>query len=493
MLLRYFYDEKLAHASYLVGCQATGEAIVIDPSRDVLAYLQTAKAEGLRIVAAAETHIHADFVSGARELGVGYGATLYLSDEGDSEWKYQYVNADDNRVNHRLLMDGDVFAVGRIEFQVMHTPGHTPESISFLVTDRGGGASQPMGMFTGDFLFVGDVGRPDLLEKAVGMAGTSAQGARQMFASLQRVRELPDYLQVWPAHGAGSACGKALGAVPSSTVGYEKLFNCALRCEDEEIFIETLLQGQPEPPAYFPLMKKLNKEGPTVLSELPVPQTIRLARTNLAGGLAAGTQLLDTRPSGEFAKGHIPGSINIPFNRSFSNWAGWLVDYDRPLYLLTDAKQAAGIVRDLRSIGIDRIAGIIELESLQQWERDELQTYEEVAPADVAGQIEAEDVYLIDVRGSSEWAEGHIPGARHIMLGTLPQRLTEIPTDKPIIVQCRSGARSAIAASVLQANGISNVVNLSGGILRWEKEGLPLEFAADDQVMFAKEIDQELH
>jgi hydroxyacylglutathione hydrolase len=203
MLLRYFYDQKLAHASYMVGCQQTHEAIIIDPGRDLEPYLKEAEAQELCIVAAAETHIHADFVSGGRELAERTRARLYLSDEGDQDWKYQFLDG----LDYQLLYDGDTFKIGNIKFEVLHTPGHTPEHISFLLTDTAG-ANRPMGIFTGDFVFVGDVGRPDLLEEAAGFKGTKEVGARQMFKSIQRFKELPDYVQVWPAHGAGSACGK---------------------------------------------------------------------------------------------------------------------------------------------------------------------------------------------------------------------------------------------------------------------------------------------
>lgn len=234
MFLKYFYDKSLAHASYMIGCQRSGEAIVIDPSRSVDQYLDAATAEGLRIVGSAETHIHADFVSGSRELADRVGAKLYLSDEGPADWKYQFA------VQHasELLKHGDVFHVGKVRLDVMHTPGHTPESISFVLTDEGGGANVPMGIFTGDFVFVGSIGRPDLLETAAGVVGSAELGARQLFQSVQKFRALPDHLQVWPAHGAGSACGKGLGAIPSSTVGYEKLFNPALQFHDEQKFVD---------------------------------------------------------------------------------------------------------------------------------------------------------------------------------------------------------------------------------------------------------------
>ncbi|RNB91437.1 MBL fold metallo-hydrolase [Brevibacillus fluminis] len=471
MLLRYFYDEKLAHASYLVGCQKTGEAIVIDPSRDIAPYLAVAKAEGVRIVAATETHIHADFVSGARELAVGQGAKLFLSDEGDEEWKYQYLAS----LQHQLLKDGDQFAIGNIWFEVMHTPGHTPESISLVLTDKGGAADRPMGIFTGDFVFVGDVGRPDLLEKAVGVKGSAGGGARQMFQSLKRFKELPDYLQVWPAHGAGSACGKALGAVPSSTVGYEKLFNWALAIDEEEAFVAALLDGQPEPPAYFKYMKLANKNGPALLADLPKTEQLSPAVETVSTLLANGAAILDTRASSHYAKGHIEGTFNIPYNKSFTSWAGWLVDYERPLNLLCDPAQLTSMLRDLRAVGIDNVPGFIDLTVYDSYAEAavQLEVYEEVDPAQIAAQVESGDVYVLDVRNQSEWKEGHIPGATHIMLGTLPRRLAEVPAEKPLVVQCRSGARSAMACSILQANGHKRVMNLTGGILQWAKAGLP--------------------
>lgn len=478
MLLRYFYDEKLAHASYLVGCQATGEAIVIDPARDVAPYLQTAQAEGLTVVAAAETHIHADFVSGAREMGEEHGAALYVSGEGGPDWSYAYVSGESgHEVKHRLVQDGDRFNVGRLEFEVLHTPGHTPESVSFLLTDRGGGADCPMGIFTGDFVFVGDVGRPDLLEKAVGLAGTAEEGARLMFRSLQRFKELPDYVQVWPAHGAGSACGKALGAVPSSTVGYEKRFNWALSFDDEPPFVAALLAGQPEPPTYFPRMKRVNRDGPELIARLPAPDWIEGTVAGVSRLAEEGATVIDTRASTAFAAGHAKGTINLPYNRSFTSWAGWLIDDERPLYVMGEADQLPGIVRDMRAIGIDRIAGTIETSAM--WSGSiapaaGLQAYAEVAPADIADQVSEGKVAVVDVRSGTEWAESRIPGARHILLGTLPQRIREVPADKPVLVQCRTGMRSAIAAGILQAHGYTNVMNLQGGIVRWREEGLPI-------------------
>lgn len=470
MLLRYFYDSKLAHASYLVGCQVTGEAIVIDPGRDIEPYLAAVKAEGLWLAAATETHIHADFVSGVRELAEQARVRLYLSDEGGADWKYQYASA----YPHTLLKNGDTFYVGNIRFEAQHTPGHTPEHIAFLITDTAG-ANQPMGLFSGDFVFVGDVGRPDLLEKAAGVTGTAEVGARQMFNSLQHFKTLPDYLQLWPAHGAGSACGKALGAVPSSTVGYEKMFNTALSYTDETTFTKALLDGQPEPPRYFAQMKRLNKIGPPVLRGLPRPEHLPFNRLDAL--LADGALVVDTRPAAAFTTGHLPGTINIPHDNSFTNWAGWLLSYDQPFYLIADSSAVPQIVRDLIYIGLDNIGGYFDLSVFDAWRKagDPLQHYEVATPTQIADQVAAGQITVVDVRQADEWQSGHIPDAHHIMLGYLPERLSEIPTDKPVVVQCRSGARSAIGASVLQARGLPRVINLLGGIKAWSAAGLPVE------------------
>ncbi|RJS60634.1 MBL fold metallo-hydrolase [Bacillus sp. PK3_68] len=463
MLLRYFYDEKLAHASYLIGCQKTGESLVIDASRNIEQYVETANKEGLKLTAAAETHIHADFVAGSREIAERFGAKMYVSDEGDENWKYQNLE----RIDHQLLKDGDTFKVGNLTLEVMHTPGHTPESISFILTDHGGGADRPMGIFTGDFVFVGDVGRPDLLEKAAGYSGTADQGAKQMFTSIQRFKQLPDYLQVWPAHGAGSACGKALGAIPSSTVGYEKMFNWAMKCNDEAAFVKALLDGQPEPPKYFAIMKHVNKVGPALLKNVTVP--VEEMDASALHEWLKQDMVIDTRSAAEFAKEHIPGTVNIPFNKSFTNWAGWLVNYEAPLYLLIEEGQLSEILIGLRSIGIDRIEGYMNVKTALV-QASKLESYMNVEPVEMQEAVEKGEVAVLDVRNQSEWDAGHIPGAVHMMLGTLPDRLEEVPQDQPLLIQCGSGVRSAIAASILQANGFKEIKNLLGGFSRWKKD-----------------------
>lgn len=467
MLLRYFYDDKIAHASYMVGCQATGEAIIVDPARDIEPYLQVAEENGLKIVASTETHIHADFLSGSRELAKRTGAKLYLSDEGDENWKYEFTE----KFDYQLVKDGDIFKVGNIKFEVMHTPGHTPEHISFLVTDTAG-ANQPIGIFTGDFVFVGDIGRPDLLEEAAGIKGTAEPGARRMFHSLKRFKALPDHIQVWPAHGAGSACGKALGAVPSSTVGYEKLFNWAMAYEDEDQFVKALLSGQPEAPYYFAMMKKLNKVDRNVLNRLPQPAKLGLAELQQA--LAQGAVVIDTRSADEFAAGHIPGTVNIPEDNSFTNWAGWLLGYEQTFYLIGSEATIRQAVRDLIYIGLDNIGGYFDPSILETWP-GKLQSYSTTTPTEIADEILKGKVTVLDIRALSEWNEGHLPGAKHIMLGYLPKRIMEIPTDKPVVIHCRTQNRSAIGASVLQAKGIPNVVKMEAGYQGWAAAGLPIE------------------
>lgn len=454
MLFRSFFDEKLAQYTYLVGCQRTGEAVVIDPARHVEDVVAAAKKEGLHITAATETHIHADFVSGSRQLAEQYGVKLYLSDEGDENWKYGYTHG----LNVEFVRDGSKFSIGNIDFEVMHTPGHTPESISFVLTDRGGGASKPMGIFTGDFVFVGDVGRPDLLEKAAGALGTADSGARDMFRSVQRFKELPDYLMVWPAHGAGSACGKSLGAVPSSTVGYEKQFNWAMQINDEQAFVNELLKDQPEAPSYFAEMKKVNKIGPSVLSQdKRVPD---FSAADVKEALAQeNTLVIDTRPATIAEKTLLPGSINIPYNKSFTNWVGWLANYDEDLVIIGEPYEKEDIVESLQSIHFDRIVGYAPVDVVAEWNVHD--TYETLSVNDFTEQAKDQDTYVLDVRNDVEWGEGHLEEAHHHFLGKI--RDTDVPKDKTLLVYCQGGARSAIASSVLKSRGFKDVKHMAGG------------------------------
>ncbi len=472
MFLRMIYDERLAQAAWLIGCQQTGEAIIIDPERDVDRYLEVAAANELRIVAAAETHIHADFLSGARELAERVGATVYLSVEGDADWKYEWLDkkADGGTYPHKLLKDGDTFRIGGIHFRVVHTPGHTPEHIVFVVTDEGGGASEPIGAVTGDFLFVGDLGRPDLLESAAGKQGAMTPSAKQLYHSLARVGEFEDYVQVWPGHGAGSACGKALGAVPTSTLGYERRFNEALQhATSEEAFVEFILAGQPEPPLYFARMKRDNKLGPPLLGELPQPAPLEadaLAKLRKQYGEDK-LAIVDTRPWEEFRTGHLAGALSLPLKKEFPTNAGSLIGAEEAIVLVARPEDVEEAVRNLVRIGYDRIVGYLPAEALTQQAGFELPTSEFVDVAEAQRAIQAGEVHVLDVRRASEFAEGHIDTAANVAHTRLLSRLDEVPRDKPLLVVCRSGNRSARAASLLQRRGY-RALNLEGGMLAWK-------------------------
>jgi hydroxyacylglutathione hydrolase len=473
MLLRRFYDPKLAQASYLVGCPASGTALVVDPNRDIVPYLQAANEEGLRITHVTETHIHADFVSGARELAHRAEARLYLSNAGGSEWSYQYAGES----NATLVGDGSAFRVGSVDIRVRHVPGHTPEHLAFLVTDTET-ASDPMGALTGDFIFVGDVGRPDLLERAVRIRGTMEAGARQLFRSLQRFRALPDYLQIWPGHGAGSACGKALGAVPQSTLGYEKRFNWAFGIADEDAFVSAVLAGQPDPPRYFAEVKRINRAGPRLLGGIRRPA--RLPVMNLVTALADGAPVVDTRQAVEFAHGAIPGTINIPGSRTFTTWAGWLLPYDRDFYLIVDDRRdhtVDELVRDLAGIGLDRMVAYFGSEVVEAWRasQGQLQTIPILDLREFTAQLQSNDKVVLDVRGEEEWQAGHLSGSLNLPIGELDRRLGELPPGRPVIVHCQTGARAAIAASLLRACGFSDVSQFPGGFAEWRAAGQPIE------------------
>ena len=469
MFIRRFFEPKLAQASYLIGCAAAREAIVIDPNRDAEQYVAAAEAEGLRIAHVTETHIHADFLSGSRELSARTGATLYVSDEGDAAWKYAFAG----EPGVTLLHDGDRITVGNVLVDVVHTPGHTPEHLTFLITD-GAVANEPIAAATGDFIFVGDVGRPDLLERAVNMKGTMEAGARTLYRSLQAFATRPDWLQIWPAHGAGSACGKGISAIPHSTLGYERRFNWAFQAGSETAFVQSVLAGQPEPPKYFAVMKTLNKEGPRVLGGFMRPPALDLSA--LESRLAAGRLVVDTRPASVYAVSHIPGTMNIPLNGSFTTWAGWLIPYADDFYVIAQAGAVDTLVRDLAMIGLDRIGGCFDPAIVDAWTSagKRAGTVPQITVADLRESLAHQAVTLLDVRNQNEWQGGHIDGARHIPLGYLADRLAEVPRDRPIVVQCAAGGRSSIGASLLRAHGVEPpVINLIGGIGEWRKAGLP--------------------
>lgn len=469
MIVKRLYEPAIAQASYLIGCGATGEALVIDPNRDVDQYIQAAAREGLRVAHVTETHIHADFLSGSRELASTTGAKLYLSDEGDADWKYQFAS------EGSLIRHGDRITVGNIHVDAVATPGHTPEHLAFLVTDTAA-ADMPIAAATGDFIFVGDVGRPDLLERAARVMGTMEQGARTLWRSLQAFNGTQEeWLQIWPGHGAGSACGKGISAVPYSTLGYERRFNWAFKVADEDAFVAKVLAGQPEPPAYFATMKRMNKMGPARLGGFRRP--LQMDATALPGLVKSGAMVVDTRDAREFASGHLPGTLNLPLNASFVTWAGWLLPYTDDLYFIVDGLDDDGLVqmvRQLALIGLDRVAGVFQRQAVERADGATLGRVAQTAPDALARRLDAGDITLIDVRSASEWQAAHLTGATHIPLGYLAERLGEVPANRPVVVQCQSGARSSIAASLLKRLGRQDVTNLTGGLAAWRAAGLPI-------------------
>lgn len=453
MLVRRCYDERLAQAGYLIGCQTTGEAIVVDPARNITPQLDAARQEGVRITRVTETHIHADFVSGTRELAAATGAEMLLSAEGGDDWQYRYPGADATTP----LRGGDVIRVGEVRLTALHTPGHTPEHLAFLVTDTAR-SPDPVALVSGDFLFVGDVGRPDLLAEAAGVAESKEPSARALFRSLQRLVSLPDYLQIWPGHGAGSACGKALGALPTSTLGYERRSNWAFQVGDESAFVTAVLEGQPATPTYFGRMKRINRDGPTILGERPAPA--ELAPSDLPRALRDGV-VLDIRPLQTYAAGHIPGTLNIPLIRAFTNWAGWLIPDDRELYLLApDPGAATDAQLALASIGLDRVAGAFGPEVIAAREAAGTVRITQRSPIAEAPRLQQDGRLVVDVRELSEWRAGHLDGAAHHPLGTLPRSLSALDRSTRLAVHCEGGTRSAIAASLLEQMGFTDVVDL---------------------------------
>ena len=477
MYFRQVFEPNLAQYAYIIGCQRTGEAIVVDPQRDIDRYVDIARSENLTIVAVSETHIHADYLSGAREFAEQHGVKLYLSDEGDKDWKYFW--AIEGNYDLQLLKDKDVFKVGNIQFEVVYSPGHTPEHISFMITDLGGGANEPMGILSGDFVFVGDLGRPDLLETAAGEAGAREPSANRLYDSVQSFLAFPEYLQIWPGHGAGSACGKALGAIPESTVGYEKRFNASIQAaiRGRQEFVDAILDGQPEPPLYFARMKHENKFGPAILNKLPRPVKIKKERLEFLE-YEVDYAILDTRMDrNAFMLKHLPGSIYAPLNKSFPTIAGSYIKPETPIYLILDREEdVETAVRNLIRIGLDKVTAYAlpsvtnELPSA---------TIEEVAFSEMDRLRALPGTSVLDVRGQDEYQSHHIPGALNIAHTRLLDELEQLDADVTYLVHCRSGARAASAASLLKNKGI-DVIFVNGNFADWaaqqkQKDGVAIQ------------------
>ena len=457
MLVRQVADPKLAQFAYLIGCPRTGEAIVIDPERDVDRYFELAARHKLRIVAAADTHIHADYLSGLREMA-GRGVFVYASKEGGPEWQDQWLLH--GEYPHRLLGHRDQFSVGFIEFVAVHTPGHTPEHLSYLVRDAGGGAQDFLALASGDFVFVGDVGRPDLLERAAGMVGVMEPSARAQFASIQReFRGLPEFMQVWPAHGAGSACGKSLGDVPTSTVGYELRTNRSIHAAvDERTFVEFILAGQPDPPLYFARMKRDNRRGPELLPALPTPAVLHVA------DLAAlenrrDIVVLDTRARADFFESHLAGSLLTELDYQFCAIAGSYVAEGTPIYLVVDETRLDEAIRALIRVGLDRIDGYVTPGTLAEYGRQggHLRQTTTIDMAQLEERRALGRAYALDVRSAAEFEAGHVPEAFHVPHTRIASVVDTLPMDKPLLVYCNSGARAAAAVAMLARLGFNAI------------------------------------
>lgn len=461
MFFELVYDKSLAQASYVIGCQKAGIAAVIDPKRDVDTYLKIAEENDFKITHILETHIHADFLCGSRELAKLTGAELYLSDEGGKDWKYEFP--------HKKVKHGDIIKIGKVSLEALHTPGHTPEHLSFLLTDHPA-TDKPTMLFTGDFVFVGDVGRPDLLEQAAGKKDTQEKGAHDLFDSLQDFAKMQDYILLWPAHGAGSACGKSLGAVNMSTIGYEKIRNWALQLlNDKAAFTKELLADQPEPPRYFSMMKKLNKVDRKLLTEVPKIQN--LSEEEYKKAKKKKLKLIDARSKDKYSDSFLEGSLNIPNDNSFSTWMGWFLNYEEYFVLIAEFEEIEELTRKLMRIGMDKIHGYITPKQLSKFEKGDLKSYQSLDKSMVEEKIaKKKDVQLIDIRGKSEYKEGHIDGAVNLYIGTLDENFEKIAKDKEVIIYCNSGNRSAVAYSLLVANGFDNILNYSGGWSDWSPE-----------------------
>ena len=466
MILKQFYLNCLAHASYLIGDEQSRTAAVVDPQRDIGQYLSLAREHSLDIKHVFLTHFHADFVAGHLELRDRTGATIYLGAAARAEYAFTPVR------------DGDVIEFGRVQLRPLETPGHTAESISIVVYDLDRSGTEPEAVLTGDTLFVGDVGRPDL-RVALGWSATDLGGL--LYDSLRsKLLTLPDRSLVYPAHGAGSLCGKALSKETFSTIGEQRRFNYALQPMSKTAFVELVTADQPEAPSYFTYDAILNsKERPTLDETLERISPLKLDHV-LALQSSAHAQILDTRDPADFAAVHLDGSINVGLGGQYATWAGTVLSRDQPIVIIADPGREHESATRLGRIGFDHIVGYLEdgLQSIAS--RPELTISTERLSAQVAadrvnGQADDGTPVLIDVRAPREREQKRIPGSLSIPLNHLAERTSELPTDRPLLVYCAGGYRSSIAASLLQQHGFKHVSEIAGGITAWEAAKLPIE------------------
>jgi hydroxyacylglutathione hydrolase len=465
MILKQFYLGCLAHASYLIGDEPTHVAAVVDPQRDIDQYLAFAAEHSLTIKHVLLTHLHADFIAGHLELRDRAGATIYLGAVADAEYRFT------------ALRDGDRIEFGRVRLKALETPGHTPESISIEVFDLDRHATEPYAVLTGDTLFVGDVGRPDL-RASLGWSATDL-GAK-LYDSLQtKLLTLPDSSLVYPAHGAGSLCGKALGKETFSTIGEQRRTNYALQPMTKAAFIDLVTADQPDAPPYFTYDAVLNaKERPTLdealkreLNPMTLELVLALQRT--------GGQILDVRDPGEFAAAHLAGSINIGLGGQYATWAGTVLHRERPIVIIADPGRENEAAVRLGRIGFDHIVGYLKDGLLSLASRPDLTvTTERISASLAAERLAAPHAPLVvDVRAPGEHQQKFVRGSVNLPLNHLTERLKELPKDRPLLVHCAGGYRSSIAASLLQQQGYE-VSELAGGIAAWETASLPTESGA---------------
>ena len=467
MILQQFYLKCLAHASYVIGDEASGVAAVVDPQRDIDQYLEFARERSLRIEHVFLTHLHADFIAGHLELRDRVGAKIYLGRAARVEYP------------HVGLGDGDAVEFGQLRLQARETPGHTPESISILVFDLATSATVPHAVLTGDTLFIGDVGRPDLLA-APGASATDL-GA-QLYASLRnKLLTLPDTTLVYPAHGAGSLCGKALSQETSSTIGEQRRSNYALQPMEEKAFIDMVTADQPDAPAYFAYDAVMNaKERPTL--DQTLEQELKpMSLIEILEAGASGVQLLDTRDPAEFAAAHLAGSINVGLGGQYATWAGTVLDRHKPMALIAEPGAERESAMRLGRIGFDRVIGYLDGGLAAAWANSDLViSTERLSPELAAARLHTvKPPVVIDVRGPNERKLTRIPGSVHIPLNHLEERLSEVPRDTPLMVYCAGGYRSSIAASLLQRAGINQVSEIAGGITAWDALRLPVQGGAE--------------
>ena len=457
----------LAIASYMVGDEKAREVAVIDPTRDVDEFIEIAGREGLRIAHILETHVHADFVSGSAELKARLGGSpqIHSSGMGGRDWTPPYAD--------HVVTDGDELRVGSVRLKAIHTPGHTPEHVMWALFDDARSKEAPWLLFTGDFLFVGDVGRPDLLGEAV-----RKELAHQLYDSVfRKLPPIPDYTDIFPGHGAGSLCGKAIGSRRSSTVGYERRFNPALKEMPEKQWTETLLKGMPLAPPYFRTMKKVNAEGPTLLGH-NLPGQRRFTAKEIHERLCEHCMVVDVRPKEAFAAAHVPGSINIPLGPNLATWAGWVLPYNKKLVIVPSSpSEVSQVVTHLIRVGLDDVQGYME-DGIDAWQNNgfaisNLETLS-VQQLDARLKESAERrPFVLDVRTEGEWDGGHIDDAHHIHGGVLKEFYEEVPKNRPVAVICGTGYRGSIAASFLKSQGYENIANVLGGMTAWKAAGLP--------------------